>query len=404
MPHTPHPTPYTLHATPDAPLVAIGLMSGTSADGVDAALVRLHPDASHVRAELLAHETFPYPEAIRETIFSCFENQAGVRTLCLLHAALGDMYADVAEQVWTRAALPSLAFVACHGQTLWHEPDPQMVAPSSRKQPPLQRLNARGTFQLGEAARIAVRLGVPVVSDFRQQDIALGGEGAPLVPYVDYLLFADPQVNRAIQNLGGIGNVTYLPAGCAPDRILAFDTGPGNCWIDAAVEMSTQGSRKYDVDGKLARRGVVEERWLHLLLEDDYLQRPPPKSCGREWYNWDRLSALWDSGLRGANLVATVTQFTAETIALGYRRWLGPVDEVILGGGGTRNPELVRRVRAALAPARVALHEDHGINGSAKEAIAFAILGYETLRGRPSNVPSATGARRATIQGKICWA
>lgn len=370
-------------------VLALGLISGTSADGIDTAAVELWRDGEALRLALRAFETVPYPDRIRASLFRCFANEATVREVCLLNAEIGEAFAAAAEQVIrSLGTAEPIAFVASHGQTVWHEPEGDPLP---------------ATLQLGEAARIAERLGVPVVCDFRQQDLALGGQGAPLVPYLDYLLFADVAENRAVQNLGGIGNVTYLRAGGSLEQVMAFDTGPANALLDRAAELLTDGAQSYDRDGALAAGAPVDEALLGRLMSEPYLELPPPKSTGRELFSAARVDELWAQGYRSPTLLSTLTQFTAETVAHAYRRWLGPVDTVILGGGGARNPELVRRLRALLAPAAVRVHEEFGFNGDAKEAMAFALMGYETLRGVPSNVPSATGARRPAVLGKVCW-
>lgn len=385
---------------PHAPLLAVGLMSGTSADGIDAAAVQITGRDGGLDVRLLAFDTVPYPDSVREALFRCFRDEATVREVCVLNAVLGELFADAAEDVARRAggSLP-LAFVASHGQTVWHQPEAcgvaQLGAPESGP-------FGRGTLQLGEAARIAERLGVPVVCDFRQQDLALGGQGAPLVPYVDYLLFAHPAEGRAIQNLGGIGNVTYLPAGGGPEEVTAFDTGPGNALMDAATRLASDGKLTCDLDGRLAASVPPNATLLAELLAEPYFQRAPPKSTGRELFSEARVREWWDRGFRGAELVSTLTQLTVDSVAEAYRRWLGPLHTVVLGGGGARNPELVRRLSLALSPARVTTADEFGVDSDAKEAIAFAVLGWETLRGRPSNVPSATGASRLAIQGKVC--
>jgi anhydro-N-acetylmuramic acid kinase len=375
-------------------MLGIGLMSGTSADGIDAAAVSLWREDDRIRVELRGFLTYPYPPEVRAALFRCFEDQATVSELCLLNARIGELFADAAEAVLlaVETGADRLAFVASHGQTVWHQPQALLCGGAA----------ARGTLQIGEAARISERLRVPVVCDFRQQDIALGGQGAPLVPYVDYLLFSSVQENRAVQNLGGIANVTYLRAGGAAEEVIAFDTGPGNALIDAAAHRVTDGKLLCDLDGRLASVAPVDSALLDELMAEPYLAQPPPKSTGRELFGAGRLRELWGRGCRGAGLVSTLTQLTVDSVAAAYRRWLGPLDVVILGGGGARNPELVRRLREALAPARVVSSEDFGINSEAKEAVAFAVLGYETLSGRPSNLPSATGASRPAVQGKIC--
>ncbi|MFN3650890.1 MAG: anhydro-N-acetylmuramic acid kinase [Armatimonadota bacterium] len=377
------------------PVLGIGLMSGTSADGIDAAAVALwrEPGApDRVRAELRAFQSRPYPAEVRELLFRCFANELRVKELCLLDARLGELFAEAAAAVAAEVGPePPLAFVASHGQTVWHQPEAV----------PCGDALARGTLQLAEAARIAERLRVPVVSDFRQQDVAAGGQGAPLVPYVDYLLFGGADESRALQNLGGIGNVTYLRAGGRLEEVLAFDTGPANAWIDAAAKLVTGGRLACDLNGELAASAPVDAELLRRLLSEPYYSQPPPKSTGRELFTEGRVRELWDAGYRGGALVSTLTQLTVETVARAYRDWLGPVDAAVLGGGGARNPELVRRLRQALQPARVLLSEELGIDAEAKEGVAFAILGYQTLRGISSNVPSATGAARPVVQGKI---
>lgn len=378
-------------------VTAVGLMSGTSADGIDMAVADLWQEAGRTRLSLRADAGMqPYSAAVRDLLFRCFDNRATPRELCLLNALLGELAADAVETALLAAGVPreQLTFVATHGQTVWHQPDPVEVAGYK---------GIRGTLQIGEAARIAERLGVPVVSDLRQQDFALGGQGAPLVPYFDFLLLADPNENRAVQNLGGIGNVTFLRAGGTPADVTAFDTGPANALIDRAATLLSGGALSYDVDGKLAAVAPSDPVLLASLMKEPYLALPPPKSTGRELFSARRVDELWERGHRDERLISTLTDYTVETIAQAYRNWLGPVDTVILGGGGARNPELVRRLRAALAPARVCQLEEFGLAGDAKEALAFALLGYETLRGAASNLPAATGASRSAIQGKICW-
>jgi anhydro-N-acetylmuramic acid kinase len=420
-----------------APVLAVGLISGTSADGIDAALVALSEPGGRPHVDLRAFETVPYPAEVRSALFRCFEDAATASEICVLNAVIGELFADAAERVIRAAGVSptDLAFAASHGQTIWHQPgarrcsgvqvfrcsggadaDPDsstLDAQRSTVYPPNAcppygggGLNAQrptaATLQVGEAARIAERLRVPVVSDFRQQDIAAGGQGAPLVPYLDFLLYSDPLESRAVQNIGGIGNVTYLRAGGRLGDVMGFDTGPGNAMIDAAAELVTGGALACDRDGHIAAGAEVDTALLRELLAEPYFQLPPPKSTGRELFSARRVRELWERGHQGPRLVSTLTQLTVDSTAEAYSRWLGPVDCVILGGGGARNPELVRRLKTAVAPARVLTNEDFGIDSDAKEAIAFAVFGWETLRNRPSNVPSATGASRLVIQGKVC--
>lgn len=375
------------------PVTGIGLMSGTSADGIDAAVVDLWEEGGRLHLRTRASLCLPYPDDVREELFACFDNRSTPAQVCVLNAVVGELFASAAERAVREAGLPEGAahFVASHGQTVWHEP--AVVT--------LGGVSVRSTLQIGEAARIAERLRVPVVSDFRHQDIAAGGQGAPLVPYLDLLLFSDPLENRAVQNLGGIGNVTYLPAGGAADAVVAFDTGPANALIDEAVLLLTGGADTCDRDGRIAASAPVNPGLLGRLMAEPYLHQPPPKSTGRELFSAARVKALWDEGFRGPELVSTLTQYTVETVAAAYRDWLGPLDRVIVGGGGARNHELLRRLADALAPVPVQRIDEFGVDGDAKEAVAFAVFGYRTLRGQPSNVPSATGASRPVVQGKI---
>lgn len=380
-------------------MLGIGLMSGTSADGVDAALVQIWDEAGEIRARLLDHRATGFSEQLQELIHSAFQDRLRIDEICLLHALLGDEYARAAADLAATTGTP-IDFVACHGQTVWHQPEP----PERGVHPLLA--NRRGTLQLGAAARIAVRLGAPVVHDFRQQDMALGGEGAPLVPWADVILFSHPLRSRAVQNLGGIGNVTYVPAGSTlrdgGAGVIAFDTGPANAWIDAAARVATGGRLSMDLGGELARQGTVNEPLLRELLAWPYFLRRPPKSTGRELFSHAQFEAIRQRVSEPVDLLATLTRFTAATIADQYHRWLGPINELILCGGGSRNPYLVSQIRGVLPEVRVLRAEEIGIDPAAREALTFALLGYATLTGRTSNLPSATGAHRHCSLGSIC--
>jgi anhydro-N-acetylmuramic acid kinase len=377
-------------------VLIVGLMSGTSLDGIDAALVEVEgADESDVSARLVRALTLPYDEARREAIHAAIV--AGTaEALCGLHAELGEWLAEAAIRVCDEAGvgLDSVDAIGSHGQTVWHRPP----SPEHRG----------ATFQLGDPATIAERTGRPVVADFRSRDVAAGGHGAPLVPWVDRLLFADPAGPRALQNIGGIGNVTRVPAKGAAEPVFAFDTGPGNALIDAAVELATGGRHTYDRDGALAARGEVDPALLAELLRHPYFAAEPPKSTGREEFGRPFVARLVEAvrpeGDRDwLELVATLTELTVRTIADAYARWVTPrgVREVVVTGGGARNPTLMGRLRALLDPLPVVDGAALGIDPDAKEAVAFALLAWAHLRGIPANVPEATGALGPRVLGSL---
>jgi anhydro-N-acetylmuramic acid kinase len=360
-------------------MIVAGIMSGTSLDGIDVAMVDIRGRSFSV----MDSWTVPYPAGVRQAILKA----SSPADIARLHFLLGELYA---EAVTRKKHHPEL--IACHGQTIHHEGEPL---------PYLGRRIA-STLQIGEAAVIAERTGIPVVSDFRPRDIAAGGRGAPLVPFVDYLLFRHPRRGRVALNIGGIANVTIIPAGARPDQVVAFDTGPGNMVIDALVELRTKGKRTFDKDGKLAARGKVDTALLRRLLAAPYYRKNPPKTAGREQYGDAFVERLLRARRPLVDLIATATLLTASAIALGIRRFApSPVDELIVSGGGAKNPVIMKHMAALLPGVAVATSSDFGIDIDAKEAIAFAILGYQTWRGRPSNLPSATGARRPVILGSI---
>ncbi len=369
-------------------MVVIGLMSGTSADGIEAAVVEFGGSGQPVRWRLLHHLHVPFETALQAEILACMRPETGsVERVCALNVRLGEAFGQAALAAMRAARLRAseVSLIGSHGQTVWHAPE------------------RASTLQLGEPAVIAERTGCAVVSNFRARDLALGGQGAPLVSLLDQRLFAHPHETRAVQNIGGIGNVTYLSPTGDP---IAFDTGPGNVLIDECVRLATAGAAGYDQDGQRAARGQVDQALLAEWLAHPYFRQAPPKTTGRELFGADRAAAVWaearQRGLSADDLLATVTALTARSIAAAYRAWLPRAPErVIVSGGGAHNPTLMGMLAAELAPAVVVTSEALGLPGDAKEAIAFALLAYETWHGRPGNVPSATGATRAEVLGSL---
>jgi anhydro-N-acetylmuramic acid kinase len=373
----------------------VGLMSGTSADGVDAAVVEICGAPPSLSVELLSFTSVPFDAGQRAVLFALFDPATStVDRICQANFAIGEWFAAAALRAIEEAglALADVALIGSHGQTIYHA-----VGEGSP---------VKSTLQIGEAAVIAERTGITTVADFRVADVAAGGQGAPLVSYVDWLLLRHPTRVRAVQNIGGIANVTYLPPGDDPGAVLAFDTGPGNMLIDDAASRATAGVLTFDRDGLLAARGCVDEALLAELLAHPYLAQPPPKTTGREQFGAAFGAEVWararERRLRGEDVVATLTAFTAASIADAQRCFLPHMpDEVILGGGGASNPTLVAMLRERLASAAVTSHEAVGLSSDAKEAIAFAVLAYETIHGRPGNLPRCTGAARRVVLGKI---
>jgi anhydro-N-acetylmuramic acid kinase len=400
-------------------MIVAGVMSGTSADGINVAVVRLAErggsrstfvtsSASRGRAphiELLGHAESAYPAKVRAAVLGAMNaSSASVADLARLNFLLGELYAD-AVLAAQRQFKVKVDLVACHGQTLYHQGEPARFR--GRK--------VAATWQTGEAAVIASRVGVPVVSDFRPADMAAGGRGAPLVPFLDYLFFRDGKAHRIVQNIGGIANLTSIPARAAESAVVAFDTGPGNMVIDAVTEKLV--GKPFDRSGKIAASGRVLKQVVDELMRRDFFRRKPPKTAGREEFGREFVQEFLQkcgrrADTRKQDIVATATAFTATSIADAIRRFVlpasaskGSVREMILSGGGAKNPTLVTMLAGELARLGVRLRfsDDFGLPSEAKEALAFAVLGYQTWHRRPSNVPSATGAQRAVVLGKICY-
>ena len=386
--------------TNDRVMIVAGVMSGTSADGINVALVRMGTPGRLI--ELLAHAEYPYSRQVRAAVLAAMNaEQASVADLARLNFLLGELYADAVLAAQRKFKLKS-DLVGCHGQTLYHQGDAQKFLG--------QKIAT--TWQTGEAAVIAARVGVPVVSDFRPADMAAGGKGAPLVPYLDYLLFRDHKIGRIVQNIGGIANLTAIPADGDIDDLIACDTGPGNMVIDQVTDALY--GRPYDRGGRIAASGKVIEQVIPQILKREFFGRRPPKTAGREEFGREFIREFRRACGRAANqdIVATATTLTADSIALAVRRFVLPREEhqlrreMILSGGGTKNATLVRMLSQKLSTMGIQLRlsDEFGLPSSAKEAVAFAVLAYETWNRRPSNVPSATGAKRRAVLGKISYA
>ena len=383
--------------------LVVGLISGTSVDAIDAALVRIGDAGERGerrRIELLASSETPFAPELRRAIFAHFPPRRGsVASLAALDVALGEAFAAATLDLLTRAGTDPRAvdLIGSHGQTVYHAP-----------RPPGRGWRASPvTVQVGSGAVIAARTGITTVYDFRLADLAAGGEGAPLAPYLDYLHFGDGR-SLAVQNIGGIGNATIIARGKGAEGVFAFDTGPGNMLIDAVTAAVTGGRQGYDADGAIAARGAPSARLLDETMEHPYFARRPPKSTGREEFGTDFALGFQrrgaELGLAGDDLVATATALTARSIADAYRRFVLPqvgLEAIILSGGGARNPTLRRMLADELAPLPVETFDQYGLPSEAKEAVLFAVLAYETAHGRPSNLPAATGASRPAILGSI---
>jgi anhydro-N-acetylmuramic acid kinase len=410
-------------------MIVAGVMSGTSADGINVALVRVgggrnsgsgaasvaasglrgrvaraHTTPIHTHFELLGHAEFSYPKKVRTAVLAAMNaSRASVADLAQLNFLLGELYADAVLATEKQFRVKT-DLVGCHGQTLYHQGVPQRF---------LGRQLA-ATWQAGEAAIIAARVGAPVVSDFRPADIAVGGQGAPLVPFLDYVLFRDALVGRVVQNIGGIANLTAIPAGAASSDVFAFDTGPGNMVIDAVTQKFF--SQPFDQSGRIAASGTVEESVLKGMLHRSFFRRKPPKTAGREEFGREFVAEFIRAcgRCRKQDVVATATALTARSIGDAVNRFVlksakirrnNGLHEMILSGGGAKNSTLVAMLTTELASLglQLRLSDEFGLPSEAKEAVAFAVLAYETWHRRTSNIPSATGSKRAAVLGKISY-
>jgi anhydro-N-acetylmuramic acid kinase len=378
----------------------IGLMAGTSLDGIDAALMEISRPAGSLRYKLLAFETYPFPKYMREKLLDV--SGAGNETTPLishLNFYLGELFAGASLKIASKASCPigKVDLIGSHGQTIWHSSRPIREG----------KLGIRSTFQIGEISVIAERTGVTTIGDFRPGDIAAGGEGAPLAPYFHRDIVKKRGKNRIILNIGGISNVTFLPAS-HQNKVLAFDTGPGNMLIDGLVQIMTEGKLQFDRDGKIAGRGKISLTLMEALMEHPFLSLRPPKSTGRDAFGADLIVFLLDHRkklkLSFEDLIATATSFTSASIFMNCEKFILPyhrVDEIVVGGGGVRNKMLMKLLKKAFQPVPLYGFEDIGLNSKAIEAMAFALLAHDAFMGIPNNIPSVTGAKRPVVMGKI---
>lgn len=381
----------------------VGMMSGTSVDGIDAALVEISGTCRQPEVKLLAFENYPYPEKVRERIFELFQSETStVDKIGYMNFLLGELYARSALSVIKKAGLhpEEVDLIGSHGQTIWHRPE---VCEEDG-------YPIRYTVQIGEGAVIAERTGIVTVSDFRVADMAMGGQGAPLVPFSEYFLYRRKEETILLQNIGGIGNMTVLPAGAGPEDVSAFDTGPGNMLIDAVMTELTGGRQTYDEGGALGAKGQVNAELLAWLQRDLYYSQPLPKTTGREHfgtqYAAEILSRARQKNLSAADLVATVTDLTAWSMADAYQRYVLPrwkALELIVGGGGSYNKTLLNFLskRFLTYGVTVKTQEDLGWSSDAKEAVAFALLADRCIAERVNTLPRVTGAEKAVVMGKI---
>ncbi len=383
-------------------MLVLGMMSGTSADGIDVALARISGKPPKLSIKLQGHHHVPYSSVMRKAILRVAAGESGeTAEISQLNFALGEEFALAALaacKVW-RVPMQGISLIGSHGQTIYHQGEPSSFAGRSR---------ISSTLQIGEPCVIAERTGVTTIADFRPADMAAGGQGAPLVPFVDYLLYRHPKRNRVALNIGGIANVTVIPAGAKPKDVFAFDTGPGNMIVDALVEKFTHGRARYDKDSEMALRGWMLPKLLNEMMEHPYLHKEPPKTAGREQFGraYAEKIIAWSKKHRAkpADVVRTATIFTSLSIGNAFQKFILPrtrVDELIVSGGGARNTLMMVYLAAILPGFSIVSSAHFGIEPEAKEALAFAILAYESFHGRPNNLPSATGARHPAILGKL---
>lgn len=381
--------------------LCIGIMSGTSGDGVDIAIVDIGGMPPDLSIDVVHFETVPFLPEVRTEIFKLFDYQkATLLDVSRMNFVLGHVFADAVEQTVLNANLEmdDILLISSHGQTVYHGPDAELVC----------GVSTPSLLQLGEAAVIAERTGRPVVADFRVRDMAAGGQGAPLVPFFDSLLYSSPSEGTIAANIGGIANITVLPATETVGEVIAFDTGPGNMIVDGLVHKATRGAMTYDQDGAMAQRGQVDEALLQHWMSMEYFRRKPPKSTGRELFGDQVVEQWWEegnkSGLSPESIVATATEFTVRSFCQAISNFVLPnhsISRLIVGGGGAHNRTMMSKIQRRLPDIRILTQDETGIPGDAKESVAFAVLGYERWHGRPNNLASATGAVHSVCMGKV---
>lgn len=380
--------------------MVVGLMSGTSLDGVDAAVVSIKGNGFQTRWKLVAFDIFEYPKDVKSRLFHFMESDCwNANEFCRLNFWLGYFYAKVVKKICEKSkiALSQIDLIGSHGQTIRHLPEATNFA----------GMHITGTLQIGDPSVIAKQTGIPTVADFRPADMALGGQGAPLVSLIDYMLFRSARYNRGILNIGGISNITIVRANANPNEVFAFDVGPGNMILDGLAQQIF--NLPMDMDGKIASEGKIHKKLLDELLNHPYLQLTPPKSTGREMFGKAYINELIVKAktyqLNNSDVLATATAFVAACIRDAYKRFIAEkmlLNEIYVGGGGANNPILMSNLKEYLCPIHIRRSNEFGISADAKEAICFAILANETISGNAGNLPSVTGASQSTILGKIC--
>lgn len=380
----------------------VGLMSGTSLDGIDAALVKIIDQQGDIQIQLIHFISVEYSREIQSELMKlCHPDTASLDMISKMNMYLGDVFAEAAEKVIKEAGMTKdeISLVCSHGQTIYHQPGAEVIDGNP----------IISTLQIGDIGVIAEKTGITTVGDFRTRDMAVGGQGAPLVPYVDYLLFNKTDVGRVLLNIGGIANMTILPFNGTESDVFAYDTGPGNMMIDAFAKWATEGKQSYDKDGLLAAQGEIDEEWLEILLQHEYFTQPSPKSTGRELFGEHYAELLWEEArkkrITPVDSLATMTELTARTIAdeITKHTKVHHLTEVFVSGGGRYNPILMKRIKDNLSGLAVKATDDIDMHADAKEAIVFALLGYQCFHKRTNNLPSATGASHPVVMGKISW-